>query len=171
MLVWLWVIFCVIIFYRIYRCYKCSASFLVGTIFFYICNCCLCFQELSGQNSGKPFHDVKALTTNGKPKELFFSSDLFAIVEHTKNYLAIEDDEIVHIKVLFSFLCWFTCLICSILPLLSFLERKIIFNGGQSIFSRPKVIYFLYTIFSANLTIVLLLCHWFFIDWNNMWTR
>ncbi|BAF27516.1 Os12g0131150, partial [Oryza sativa Japonica Group] len=40
----------------------------------------------------------KALTTNGKPKELFFSSDLFAIVEHTKNYLAIEDDEIVHIK-------------------------------------------------------------------------
>jgi glucosamine--fructose-6-phosphate aminotransferase (isomerizing) len=54
--------------------------------------------ELSGQNSGKPFHDVKALTTNGKPKELFFSSDLFAIVEHTKNYLAIEDDEIVHIK-------------------------------------------------------------------------
>uniref|UniRef100_A0A0E0MJ98 glutamine--fructose-6-phosphate transaminase (isomerizing) n=1 Tax=Oryza punctata TaxID=4537 RepID=A0A0E0MJ98_ORYPU len=54
--------------------------------------------ELSGQNSGKPFHDVKVLTTNGKPKELFFSSDLFAIVEHTKNYLAIEDDEIVHIK-------------------------------------------------------------------------
>uniref|UniRef100_A0A1D1XIX5 glutamine--fructose-6-phosphate transaminase (isomerizing) n=1 Tax=Anthurium amnicola TaxID=1678845 RepID=A0A1D1XIX5_9ARAE len=44
------------------------------------------------------FHDVKTLTTNGKPKELFFSSDLCAIVEHTKNYLAIEDDEIVHIK-------------------------------------------------------------------------
>ncbi|GJM88092.1 hypothetical protein PR202_ga04117 [Eleusine coracana subsp. coracana] len=54
--------------------------------------------ELSGQNSGKPFHDVKALTTNGKPKELFFSSDLCAIVEHTKKYLAIEDNEIVHIK-------------------------------------------------------------------------
>jgi glutamine---fructose-6-phosphate transaminase (isomerizing) len=53
------------------------------------------FQELSGKNSGKPFHDVKALTANGNPKELFFSSDLCAIVEHTKNYLAIEDNEIV----------------------------------------------------------------------------
>ncbi|XP_006662707.2 glutamine--fructose-6-phosphate aminotransferase [isomerizing] 2 [Oryza brachyantha] len=54
--------------------------------------------ELSGENSGKPFHDVKTLTANGKPKELFFSSDLCAIVEHTKNYLVIEDNEIVHIK-------------------------------------------------------------------------
>ncbi|KAF8671597.1 hypothetical protein HU200_049921 [Digitaria exilis] len=54
--------------------------------------------ELSGQQNGKAFHDVKALTTNGKPKELFFSSDLCAIVEHTKNYLALEDNEIVHIK-------------------------------------------------------------------------
>lgn len=49
-------------------------------------------------NSGALFHDVKALTTNGQPKELFFSSDLCAIVEHTKNYLAIEDNEVVHIK-------------------------------------------------------------------------
>jgi glutamine---fructose-6-phosphate transaminase (isomerizing) len=64
------------------------------------------FQELCGQNSGKPFHDVKALTTNGKPKELFFSSDLCAIVEHTKKYLAIEDNEIVYIKVFFNgFFC------------------------------------------------------------------
>ncbi|KQJ89560.1 hypothetical protein BRADI_4g26430v3 [Brachypodium distachyon] len=54
--------------------------------------------ELSGQTSGKSFHNVKPLTANGKPKELFFSSDLCAIVEHTKNYLAIEDNEIVHIK-------------------------------------------------------------------------
>ena len=61
----------------------------------------LVLQELSGQQNGKPFHDVKTLTTNGKPKELFFSSDLCAIVEHTKNYLALEDNEIVHIKVLF----------------------------------------------------------------------
>jgi glucosamine 6-phosphate synthetase-like amidotransferase/phosphosugar isomerase protein len=68
------------------------------------------FQELSGQNNGKPFHDVKALTTNGKPKELFFSSDLCAIVEHTKNYLAIEDNEIVHIKVLCN------CLFCYLHP-------------------------------------------------------
>ena len=44
-----------------------------------------------------------------------------------------------------------------------FLERKIIFNGGQSIFSRPKVICFLCTILPANLTIVFLLCRWFFI--------
>lgn len=64
-------------------------------------SCSLAFQELSGQQNGKPFHDVKALTTNGKPKELFFSSDLCAIVEHTKNYLALEDNEIVHIKVFF----------------------------------------------------------------------
>ncbi|XP_066381836.1 glutamine--fructose-6-phosphate aminotransferase [isomerizing] 1-like [Miscanthus floridulus] len=54
--------------------------------------------ELSGQQNGKSFHDVKTLTTNGKPKELFFSSDLCAIVEHTKNYLALEDNEICHIK-------------------------------------------------------------------------
>ncbi|ONK62803.1 uncharacterized protein A4U43_C07F8300 [Asparagus officinalis] len=44
------------------------------------------------------FHDVKSLTKNGQPKELFFSSDLCAIVEHTKNYLALEDNEVVHIK-------------------------------------------------------------------------
>ncbi|KAJ0985263.1 hypothetical protein J5N97_003619 [Dioscorea zingiberensis] len=49
-------------------------------------------------NNGALFQDVKALTTNGQPKELFFSSDLCAIVEHTKNYLAIEDNEVVHIK-------------------------------------------------------------------------
>ncbi|XP_074561486.1 glutamine--fructose-6-phosphate aminotransferase [isomerizing] 1-like isoform X2 [Curcuma longa] len=47
---------------------------------------------------GKLFHDVKDLTKDEKPKELFFSSDLCAIVEHTKNYLAIEDNEVVHIK-------------------------------------------------------------------------
>ncbi|XP_010922125.1 glutamine--fructose-6-phosphate aminotransferase [isomerizing] 1 [Elaeis guineensis] len=55
-------------------------------------------KELTDANTGTLFHDVKALTTNGKPKELFFSSDLCAIVEHTKNYLAIEDNEVVHIK-------------------------------------------------------------------------
>lgn len=72
------------------------------------------FQELSGQQNGKSFHDVKTLTTNGKPKELFFSSDLCAIVEHTKNYLALEDNEIVHIKVLF--VCYFTCICWFVLP-------------------------------------------------------
>ncbi|XP_020703047.1 glutamine--fructose-6-phosphate aminotransferase [isomerizing] 2 [Dendrobium catenatum] len=44
------------------------------------------------------FGDVKTLTADGQPKELFFSSDLCAIVEHTKNYLAIEDNEVVHLK-------------------------------------------------------------------------
>ncbi|PKA63071.1 Glutamine--fructose-6-phosphate aminotransferase [isomerizing] [Apostasia shenzhenica] len=50
------------------------------------------------KNYSTSFRDVKSLTTDGQPKELFFSSDLFAIVEHTKNYLAIEDDEVVHLK-------------------------------------------------------------------------
>ena len=40
-----------------------------------------------------------SLTENRKSEELFFSSDLCAIVEHTKKYLAIEDDEVVHVKV------------------------------------------------------------------------
>ncbi|XP_044980941.1 glutamine--fructose-6-phosphate aminotransferase [isomerizing] 2-like [Hordeum vulgare subsp. vulgare] len=53
--------------------------------------------EVSDQNSVKSFQNVKSLTTNGNPME-FFSSDLCAIVEHTKNYLAIEDNEIIHIK-------------------------------------------------------------------------
>ena len=67
------------------------------------------FQELSGQQNGKSFHDVKTLTTNGKPKELFFSSDLCAIVEHTKNYLALEDNEICHIKVLLFYMHLLVC--------------------------------------------------------------
>uniref|UniRef100_M8C3F8 glutamine--fructose-6-phosphate transaminase (isomerizing) n=1 Tax=Aegilops tauschii TaxID=37682 RepID=M8C3F8_AEGTA len=54
--------------------------------------------EVSDQNRAKSFQNVKSLTTNGNPKEFFFSSDLCAIVEHTKNYLAIEDNEIIHIK-------------------------------------------------------------------------
>lgn len=74
------------------------------------------FQELTDiSNSGALFHDVKALTTNGQPKELFFSSDLCAIVEHTKNYLAIEDSEVVHIKVNFYII---------ILTTIAFLELK-----------------------------------------------
>ncbi|KAJ3668991.1 hypothetical protein LUZ60_010941 [Juncus effusus] len=54
--------------------------------------------ELGGETSRHLFHDVKALTSNDKPKELFFSSDHCAIVENTKNCAAIEDNEIVHIK-------------------------------------------------------------------------
>ena len=57
------------------------------------------YQEITGENSGKSFDNGKSLTANGNPKEFFFSSDLCAIVEHTKNYLAIEDNEIIDIKV------------------------------------------------------------------------
>nr|XP_051194070.1 glutamine--fructose-6-phosphate aminotransferase [isomerizing] 1-like [Lolium perenne] len=54
--------------------------------------------EVNGQNCGQSFNNVKSLTANGSPREFFFSSDLCAIVEHTKNYLAIEDNEIIHIQ-------------------------------------------------------------------------
>ncbi|KAM0832683.1 hypothetical protein ACQ4PT_064737 [Festuca glaucescens] len=54
--------------------------------------------EVNGQNCGQSFNNVKSLTANGNPREFFFSSDLCAIVEHTKNYLAIEDNEIIHIQ-------------------------------------------------------------------------
>lgn len=50
------------------------------------------------KNYTKSFGDVQSLTADCQPKELFFSSDLCAIVEHTKNYLAIEDNEVVHLK-------------------------------------------------------------------------
>ncbi|XP_077241534.1 putative glucosamine-fructose-6-phosphate aminotransferase [Tasmannia lanceolata] len=49
-------------------------------------------------NNGTPFHDDKFLTSKGHPKELFFSSDTHALVEHTKKVLVIEDDEVVHLK-------------------------------------------------------------------------
>lgn len=51
-------------------------------------------------DSGMSFHDLKFPTMNGQPKELFFSSDANALVEHTKRVLVIEDDEVVHLKVL-----------------------------------------------------------------------
>ncbi|GFZ02657.1 putative glucosamine-fructose-6-phosphate aminotransferase [Actinidia rufa] len=52
--------------------------------------------------NGPSFHDVKFLTKNEQPKELFLSSDANALVEHTKKVLVIEDGEVVHLKV-FSF--------------------------------------------------------------------
>ncbi|KAJ6794932.1 glutamine--fructose-6-phosphate aminotransferase [isomerizing] 2 [Iris pallida] len=56
-------------------------------------------KELNDEKSCETlYQDVKALTKKGQPKELFFSSDLCAIVEHTKKYLSIEDNEVVHIK-------------------------------------------------------------------------
>ncbi|CAH9072451.1 unnamed protein product [Cuscuta europaea] len=48
--------------------------------------------------SGASFSDPKVLSNNGQPKELFFSSDANALVEHTKKVLVIEDDEVIHIK-------------------------------------------------------------------------
>jgi glucosamine 6-phosphate synthetase-like amidotransferase/phosphosugar isomerase protein len=47
------------------------------------------------------------LTTNGEPKEFFFSSDGCATVKHTKNYLAVEDDETVLVMVFFKLLAFF----------------------------------------------------------------
>lgn len=57
-------------------------------------------QELSeDMHSGAPFLDLKFISENRHPKELFLSSDASAIVEHTKKVLVIEDGEVVHLKV------------------------------------------------------------------------
>lgn len=58
------------------------------------------FQELTeDSNDGTLFHDSKFPTVDGQAKELFFSSDANALIEHTKKVLVIEDDEVVHLKV------------------------------------------------------------------------
>ncbi|KAK1401115.1 Glutamine--fructose-6-phosphate transaminase (isomerizing) [Heracleum sosnowskyi] len=44
------------------------------------------------------FNDARFLSTNDQPKELYFSSDAHALVEHTKKVLVIEDGEVVHLK-------------------------------------------------------------------------
>ncbi|CAN6443263.1 unnamed protein product [Victoria cruziana] len=49
-------------------------------------------------NGGTPFSDAKFPTKTENPKELFLSSDANALIEHTKQVLVIEDDEVVHIK-------------------------------------------------------------------------
>ncbi|KAL8542228.1 hypothetical protein ACS0TY_003188 [Phlomoides rotata] len=49
-------------------------------------------------NIGPSFNDIKFLSSNGQPKELFLSSDASALVEHTKKVLVIEDNEVVHLK-------------------------------------------------------------------------
>ncbi|KAF6163875.1 hypothetical protein GIB67_024730 [Kingdonia uniflora] len=49
-------------------------------------------------SNGVSINEVKCLIKNGQPKELFFSSDPQALVEHTKNVLMIEDGEVVHLK-------------------------------------------------------------------------
>ncbi|KAI7745955.1 hypothetical protein M8C21_011761 [Ambrosia artemisiifolia] len=50
------------------------------------------------QNNGTSYNDTKFISKNGRPKELFLSSDPHALVEHTKKVLVIEDSEVVHIK-------------------------------------------------------------------------
>ncbi|KAL2330164.1 hypothetical protein Fmac_017745 [Flemingia macrophylla] len=50
------------------------------------------------KDSGSAFEDNKFLSKDGKPKELFLSSDANAVVEHTKKVLVIEDGEVVHLK-------------------------------------------------------------------------
>ncbi|KAL5994829.1 Glutamine--fructose-6-phosphate aminotransferase [isomerizing] 2 [Asimina triloba] len=57
------------------------------------------YRELAEDvSSGTSFHEDKFPTKNGTPKELFFSSDANALIEHTKKVLLIEDDEVVHLK-------------------------------------------------------------------------
>lgn len=51
------------------------------------------------KENGSAFEENKFLSKDGKPKELFLSSDANAVVEHTKKVLVIEDGEVVHIKV------------------------------------------------------------------------
>ncbi|KVI00801.1 hypothetical protein Ccrd_020942 [Cynara cardunculus var. scolymus] len=51
-----------------------------------------------GQNKGSSYNDMKFISKNGHPKELFLSSDPHALVEHTKKVLVIEDGEVVNIK-------------------------------------------------------------------------
>lgn len=61
----------------------------------------LLLQELNEEaNVGPSFNDIKFLSSNGQPKEIFLSSDASALVEHTKKVLVIEDNEVVHLKVL-----------------------------------------------------------------------
>ncbi|XP_058755586.1 glutamine--fructose-6-phosphate aminotransferase [isomerizing] 1-like [Vicia villosa] len=50
------------------------------------------------KDNGSVFEENKFLSKDGKPKELFLSSDANAVVEHTKKVLVIEDGEVVHIK-------------------------------------------------------------------------
>lgn len=54
-------------------------------------------------NNASAFHDEKFLSKNDHPKELFLSSDANAVVEHTKKVLVIEDGEVVHLKVRYTF--------------------------------------------------------------------
>jgi len=51
------------------------------------------------KENGSAFEENKFLSKDGKPKELFLSSDANAVVEHTKKVLVIEDGEVVHLKV------------------------------------------------------------------------
>lgn len=49
---------------------------------------------------GAAFHDgkVRLNKENGKPKELFFASDANALIEHTREVLVLEDNEVAHVK-------------------------------------------------------------------------
>ncbi|XP_043693398.1 glutamine--fructose-6-phosphate aminotransferase [isomerizing] 2-like [Telopea speciosissima] len=55
-------------------------------------------RELNEHVNSEPLYDPKFLPKTDEPKELFFSSDANAVVEHTKKVLVIEDDEVVHIQ-------------------------------------------------------------------------
>ena len=64
-------------------------------------------QELAEDGKGgAAFHDgkVRLKKENGKPKELFFASDANALIEHTREVLVLEDNEVAHVKVCHLFL-------------------------------------------------------------------
>lgn len=54
-------------------------------------------EQAEETTAGIQFHDINVLKNN-HPKELFLSSDAHALVEHTKKYMVIEDNEVVHLK-------------------------------------------------------------------------
>jgi len=56
-------------------------------------------QELTeNKENSSAFEHNKFLSKDGKPRELFLSSDANVVVEHTKKVLVIEDGEVVHLK-------------------------------------------------------------------------
>ncbi|KAK1319565.1 Glutamine--fructose-6-phosphate aminotransferase [isomerizing] [Acorus calamus] len=56
--------------------------------------------EAEKVSCGTSFQDANLLRPNGQPKELFLSSDANAVVEHTRTFMVLEDDEVIHLKAL-----------------------------------------------------------------------
>ncbi|MFS8015311.1 putative glutamine amidotransferase type 2 domain, nucleophile aminohydrolase [Helianthus anomalus] len=50
------------------------------------------------QNNGTSYNNMEFISKSGHSKEFFLSSDSHGLVEHTKNVLMIEENEVVDIK-------------------------------------------------------------------------